>query len=186
MMSCRSTTLDACNERPRKLPDRGWHSWMSETRHPAHDIHPQGSATIEIFQSSYAQRSNVHRFLPITTYPSSKVAVGSNVQLGRVAFCQRESWRSSAAAMRHSNDRNLRVHNLGIGTRQQGIDVTEMTKALGAKQSIRINKVRVLVSVDYTAALDRAQESPDRILIRRIGCTVPSFAWTLLNHRVAK
>lgn len=88
--------------------------------------------------------------------------------------------------MRHSNGRNLRVHNLGMGTGQQGIDVTEMTKALGAKQSITINKVRVLVSMDYTAALYPAQESPERILIRHIGCTVPSFAWTFLNHRVAK
>lgn len=55
--------------------------------------------------------------------------------------------------MRHSNGRNLRVHDLGIGTGQQGIYVTEMTKALGAKQSIRINKVQVWVRVHYTAAL---------------------------------
>lgn len=88
--------------------------------------------------------------------------------------------------MRHSSGRNLGVHGLGIGTGQQGIDVTEMTKALGAKKSIRINKVQVWVSVDYTAALYPAQKRPDRILIRHIGCTVPSFAWTLLNHRVTK
>lgn len=88
--------------------------------------------------------------------------------------------------MRHSNGRNLRVPNLGIGTGQQGIDVTEMTNALGAKQSIRINKVQAWGLVDYTAALYPGQESPETILTRRIGCTMPSFARTLLNHCVVK